>query len=110
MTEDIFLQQLRDMRYPGDIDVVNAVMEQVRNKPLLFTQPKQAGRFRKILAGAAACAALAVAANVAHLYTRDYNEAQIGDMMAEVYDYHADYGSITADYYDLGAVEAIYEY
>ncbi len=38
MTENDILQQLRDMRYPGTIDVVAPVMEQVRNKPLLVPQ------------------------------------------------------------------------
>lgn len=108
MTEDIYLQQLRDMRYPGDIDVVDAVMEQVRNKPLLVPQPSKTIRLRRIVASVAACAAIVLAINLTHLYTRDYNEAQIGDMMAEVYGFYDDYGS-TADYYEMGAVELLYE-
>ena len=41
----------------------------------------------------AACAVIAIAINVVNLYTRSYNEAQISDVIASVYNYQADYGS-----------------
>ena len=107
MTEDLLLQQLRELRYPADIDVVDSVMEQVRNKPLMVV-PRRRKLFYRVATGVAAAAVLAVAINVTLLFTRDYNEQQISSMMAEVYDYSDDYSSSYAADYDFGAIESIY--
>ena len=97
--DDDLLQQLRALRYPNDIDVVDAVMDKVRKTPLLVSDYRQTAAippkytFRRIAVAVAACAVIAVAINVVNLYTRSYNEAQISDVIASVYNYQADYGS-----------------
>ncbi len=97
--DDDLLQQLRALHYPNDIDVVDAVMYKVRKTPLLVSDYRQTtanpykNTFRRIAVAVAACAVIAVAINVVNLYTRSYNEAQISDVIASVYNYQADYGS-----------------
>lgn len=108
MTEDDILQQLRDMRYPATIDVVGPVMEQVRNKPLLVPRRQTSFNLRRVATSVAACALLAVGINVALLYTHDYDEAQISNMIAEVYNYHADYADMAEASFGLGAIESLY--
>ena len=108
MTEDDILQQLRDMRYPATIDVVGPVMEQVRNKPLLVHQQKKEHRYRIAATAVAACLILAVGFNVVNLYTRDYDEAGISNMIAEVYNYHADYDNFSEASFGLGTIESLY--
>lgn len=108
MTETDILQQLRDMRYPATIDVVAPVMEQVRNKPLLTSQTHTTHRVRRITTAVAASLALAIGINVALLFTRDYDEAQISNMIAEVYNYHANYDNMTEAGFSLGAIENLY--
>lgn len=99
--DDDLLQQLRALHYPNDIDVVDAVMDKVRKTPLLVSDYRKTtanlykNTFRRIAVAVAvaACAVIAVAINVVNLYTRSYNEAQISDVIASVYNYQADYGS-----------------
>lgn len=105
--DDILIQQLREINYPGQVDVTDRVMQQIAQRPLLVPAP--AHRWKRISIVAAACAALFVAVNFALIYTRDYNVSQIGSCLAEVYDYHADYGSGETDYYTLGGIESLYE-
>lgn len=108
MTETDILQQLRDMRYPGTIDVVAPVMQQVRNKPLLTPQHNTPQRIKRFSTAVAACLILAIGINVTLLYTRNYDEAQISNMIAEVYNYHADYGNITEAGFGVGIIESLY--
>ncbi len=108
MTDNDILQQLRDMRYPATIDVVAPVMEQVRNKPLLTPKTNAPHRFRRITSAVAACIALAIGINVALLFTRDYDEGQISNMIAEVYNYQADYADMTEAGFGLGVIESLY--
>ena len=108
MTDNDILQQLRDMRYPHTIDVVEQVMEQVRNKPLLAARQPRRPLLRHVAAAVAACILLAVGINITLIFTHDYNEAQIGNMIADVYAFHADYGSAADSYNDLGAIVAFY--
>lgn len=35
MAEDILIQQLREIKYPGTIDITNKVMAEVSKRPLL---------------------------------------------------------------------------
>ena len=53
-------------------------------------------------------AVLAVAFNVTMLYTRNYNEAQIGSLIASVYDYHADYET-NSQLIESAAFDYLYE-
>lgn len=111
MTENDIIQQLRDMRYPHDIDVTDAVMAQVSKTPLLVAKPEPRFKVSHLVATVAACVAIVLTINITALYTHDYNEQSIGNMIAEVYNYHADYGELTASVssYDFGAIEALYE-
>ena len=108
MTETDILQQLRDMRYPGTIDVVDPVMQQVRNKPLLTPKHNTPQRIRRYSTAVAACLILAIGINVTLLFTRNYDEAQISNMIADVYNYHADYGNMTEAGFGVGLVESLY--
>ena len=56
----------------------------------------------------AACAVIAVALNITLLFTHDYNEDQIGSFIASVYDYHADYESIS-QMNEIAAFDYLYE-
>lgn len=105
--EDILIQQLRDINYPGAIDVADAVMRQIGGKPLLV--PQRHFRWGRISAGVAACAVLFVGINITRLFTHEYDLAQISTALTEVYDYHADYGYGNESYYSLGSIEALYE-
>ena len=99
---------LRSINYPADIDVTAAVMEQVRKRPLLAPAVQRRQRFQRIATAVAACAVLAVAFNVTMLYTRNYNEAQIGSLIASVYDYHADYET-NSQLIESAAFDYLYE-
>ena len=111
MTENDILQQLRDMRYPHDIDVADAVMARLSKSPILAPAKTKTVCFQRVAAAVAACAVLAVSVNVALLFFHDYNEQSIGSMISEVYDYHADYDNLTASLsdYDVSSIESFYE-
>lgn len=111
MTENDILQQLRDMRYPRDIDVTDAVMDRVAKTRVISPAKNKTVTLPRIVAACAACALLVVSVNVARLFFRDYNEQSIGCMIAEVYDYHADYDNLSASLtdYELGSIESFYE-
>ena len=109
MTDEDILQQLRELNYPDKIDVVDAVMAQVRNKPLLVPQPKRVS-FQRWAVAVAACFVLAVTVNVSILFLRDFNEPQLSKDIAMVYNYTDAYNSISSDdSYDFGLVEYLYD-
>lgn len=109
MTDEDILQQLRELNYPDKIDVVDAVMAQVRNKPLLVPQPKHVS-FQRWAIAVAACFVLAVTVNVSILFLRDFNEPQLSKDIAMVYNYTDAYNSISSDdSYDFGLVEYLYD-
>lgn len=92
MTDDTLMQQLRELKYPGKVDVAEAVMAQVRKKPLLVSAPaKPKWGYRKVVAAVAACVVLAVGVEFVYTLTRSYDSAQIADDIATVYDFHAGY-------------------
>lgn len=105
--EDILIQQLREINYPSPIDVTDAVMRQVGNKPILVS--KRHFSWGRISVGVAACAILFVGINITRLFTHEYDLTQISTALTEVYDYHADYGYGSESYYSLGSIEALYE-
>ena len=108
MTETDILQQLRNMRYPATIDVVAPVMQQVRNKPLLTPQHNTTQRLKRLSTAVAACLILAIGTNVTLLFTCNYDEGQISSMIAEVYNYHADYDNMAEASFGVGIVENLY--
>ena len=108
ITDDELMQLMRSMQYTEDIDVTAAVMEQVRKRPFLAPQTQRRQRFQRFSTAVAACAVLAVALNVTILFTRNYNEAQIGDVIASVYNYHADYEA-NSQMIEQAALDYMYE-
>lgn len=108
MTDELLDKQLRELTYPVAVDVTDAVMDQIRRTPLLVPQHRKFS-WRKVSVGVAACVALAIGINFATLYTRTFDVAQIGITLAEVYDYHADYGYESTSDYGLGFVESLYD-
>ena len=64
MTDDLLIQQLRELRYPGRVDVTEAVMADVRKRPLLVSESaKPKWSIKRISAVAAALAILLVSIN-----------------------------------------------
>ena len=108
MTDNDILQQLRQMRYPDTVDVLQPVMQQVRNKPLLTPQPATTHRLRRITTAVAASLILAVGVNMLLLFTHDYDETQISNMIADVYNYHANYDNMAEAGFGLGNLENLY--
>jgi len=108
MNENELMQQLRDMRYPATVNVVEGVMEQVRNKPLLVPREQSYMRLRRVATAVAASLILAFGINVTLLFTHDYNEAQIGNMIVDIYNFHANYGNSADASFSFGAIETLY--
>lgn len=102
------MQQLQSLRYPGTVDVTDTVMAKVRTMPLLTPYQLRRQRFQRVATAVAACAVLAVAINITLLFTHNYNEAQISDVIASVYDYNAEYGTTTHTH-QMAAIEYLYE-
>jgi len=99
MTDDILLQQLRELKYPGKVDVTEAVMAEVRRRPLLVSKPaKSRWGFKQISVAVAACAVLAVGLRYVSIFAHQYDSAQIADDIATVYDYHAGYAENNSCY------------
>lgn len=99
MTDDLFIQQLRELKYPGKVDVTEAVMAEVRRRPLLVSAPaKSKWGFKRISTIAASFALLVVAIYFTNIYTQSYDSAQIADDIATVYDYHAGYAENNSSY------------
>lgn len=95
MNIDEQLQALSRQTCPKQVDVVDAVMAQVRQHPYMMphveTRPAASPSHRKVLwrrvaLSAAAAVAALVVLNIS-LRPSSYNEAQISDMMAYVSDY-----------------------
>ena len=80
-------QSIKAIKYPYKVDVVDAVMSQLKDP--VITHPK-VHQFTpwKAIASIAACATICLIANLTILYTRSYNDTQLSTMMAEVYDYN----------------------
>ncbi len=106
--DDLLIQQLREINYPGQVDVTDAVMQQVRQRPILAPSRKTV-RWKQISWGIAACVVLFVAINITTLFTKEYNVSQIGNSIVELYDYQDQYGSHEGGYYSVGVIESFYE-
>ncbi len=108
MTDDRLIQELRELRYPGQVDVTEAVMAEVRQRPLLVAQPTQRRWYwKKISVAVAACVAVAVGLGVMSLFTQSFDEQQMASDIATVYDYHAGYAESDATYYESYLVDAL---
>ena len=56
----------------------------------------------------AASLILAVGVNMLLLFTHDYDETQISNMIADVYNYHANYDNMAEAGFGLGNIENLY--
>jgi hypothetical protein len=107
MTDDLLIQQLRELRYPGRVDVTEAVMADVCKRPLLVSESaKPKWSIKRISAVAASLAILLVSINFVTIFTRSYDSAQLATDIASVYDFHADYAS-NSNYYESYLVDAL---
>ena len=108
------LQELSHQTYPRQVDVVDAVMAQVRQHPYMITKsPSHSATqspshrkvvWRRIALTAAAAVAALVVINIS--LRPSYDEARIGDMLAYVSDY--DYYS-SVEEMAVNPIEFIYE-
>lgn len=103
MNIDEQLKILSRQTYPHQVDVVDAVMAQVRQRPYL-RPAHRSGVWRGVALTAAAAVAALVVFNVASF--RSYDEARIGDVMTHVsdYDYYASVESAA-----VNPIEYLYE-
>lgn len=86
MNIDEQLKELSRQTCPRQVDVVDAVMAQVRQHPYLMPARKtKAVLWRRIALTAVAAVAALVVLNIS--LRPSYNEEQIGDMLAYVSDY-----------------------
>lgn len=99
------LEQLAALQYPKKVDVVGCVMAEVGKKPYLRPVHRTV-RWQRISAVAAVAAVVLVAVNVLTVHTRNYDEAGIGSMIAQVNDYSS-WG--TVEEAALNPIEYFYE-
>lgn len=105
MTIDEGLNELARQQYPGTVNVVDAVMAQVRLHPYL--RPIHRVRtWQKVLSSSVAAVVLALLVSVTVMRIQAYNDAGIGTMISQVHDYSY-YG--TVDEVAVNPIECIYE-
>ena len=85
MNTEQLLKELSQQTCPREVDVVDAVMAQVRQRPYLMPR-RNTTLVRRIALSVAAIAAVAIIA-VPALMPRSVNDAQLDDMFAYVQDY-----------------------
>jgi hypothetical protein len=85
MNTEQLLKELSQQTCPREVDVVDAVMAQVRQRPYLMPR-RNTTLVRRIALSVAAVAAVAIIA-VPALMPRSVNDAQLDDMFAYVQDY-----------------------
>lgn len=91
MTIEQRLDELRKLEYPKQVDIVDAVMNEVSQRPYL--QPKHKKAFWQRISAIAAVAAIAIVIiNIAIFPPHNYDDEQLGTMIAQVNDY-ASYSS-----------------
>lgn len=108
MTDNLLIKELCEIKYPGKVDVTDAVMEQVCRNPVL-APVRRRSPWRQLSVAAVACLAIAFGVQFLLIYAHDYNVNQIGNALAEVYSFHADYGNDVESEYTLGFIEALYD-
>lgn len=86
MTLDEQLEQLAHLSYPRQVDVVDKVMSTLSNRNL---HPSKSIHplWSRVAVVAAAVVALVLVVNITLPYFRTYNEADMGNMMAQLNDY-----------------------
>lgn len=107
MTDDLLKQRIAAIQCPGKVDVVSAVMDEVRRRPLLAAVPSLSLRKVKWVAAAvAACVVVPILMNIVSTFGRQYNTGIMADDIASVYDYHAGYGD-NGSYYEAYLVDVL---
>lgn len=84
LSEQEIVEQLKRIEYPIKVDVVDSVMEKIGQS----SQPVRRNttlHLWKYMGGVAACLAVALVINITIMFTKDYDEPSIGNMLAEVY-------------------------
>ena len=84
------LRLLSHQTYPHQVDVVDAVMDTIRKQPLsMKTQPAPAPRplWPRLAVSSAAAVIALVVVNLTLFRSHTYNEALIGNTIADVSDY-----------------------
>lgn len=104
MNTEQLLQELAGVEYPRQVDVVDAVMAEVRKRPYLMPKRRNVV-LRRIGLSAAAVAAVAIIA-VPALMPKGGSSEPMGDMLASVqsYDYYAAIESAA-----LNPIECLYD-
>ena len=103
--DDKLLEQISQIAYPHKVDLTARVMQRIEQQPLHISFWALYGK--RIAIAAAASVALAVAVNFFVFANRDYNEPQLCNMIASVYDY-SDYNTSTLNA-DLSSYSLLFE-
>lgn len=91
---ELRLAQMRDVHCPHKVDVTDRVMAAIASQPHPKSAPLRP--WYRYAAVVAACVAALFAVNLTLLYTRSFDEAQIGSLISDVYSY---------DVADVSAIE-----
>lgn len=84
LSEEVLVEQLKQLNYPHQVDVVDNVMEQVSRRPLLSSKQRRLNVWH-IAIGVAACFAACFVVNMTLMLMKTYDEPSISNMLAEVY-------------------------
>ena len=106
MTIDESLKELASQQYPHQVDVVDAVMSQVRQHPYL-RPVKRMRVWQQALSVAVAAAIVALVVNVVVVNMQAYDETGIGNMISQVHSY--DYYGSSIEEYAPNPIEYLYE-
>ena len=85
-------QEIADIQCPKQVDVVNAVMDSIKDKQLLV--PSTTRRtWVNVASGLAACLVIALIVNLSLFLSHPYNEQDLNKMFAELDQYTFDYST-----------------
>ena len=108
MIVDEGLRELAAMSYPGKVDVVQQVMDEVSKRPYLRPAKKAVQPWQRLVATTAAAAVVAIVVNVVMVRTNNCDEAGIGEMITQVQNY--DYYGYTVEDFAADPMEYLYAY
>ena len=99
-TDDQILNDLRQINYPDDINIVDPVMQRLQFVPAHRSAWNRWGRHV-----AAACLLLGLSVGIYHFLTPSHNDKQINEMFASAYNMNLDdnfssYEDLLTSYYD----------
>lgn len=88
LTDELLKREIQDLQYPNDIDVVDAVMSEIKTRPFMIDSKRRT--LRKAIAISAACLVLAISIPVAWA-GNSVDEHAIGSMLDQVYAFDQNY-------------------